>query len=237
MQNNIQVRYPERKPYTATVDGQDDTNDLALLHTEMSGQSLASFRFPARLGEPVATYGFPYSDILSSSGNFTLGNVTSLSGLKNDSRFIQIQAPVQPGNSGGPLLDMAGSVIGVVAGRLDAIVMMQGGGGVPQNINFAIQAPIVINFLTSKGVTPKMDSPETHRVLSASDVAELAKTFTVQVYCETAPPRTSKTTPLPQTQPTTIEQRANEFVLSLEAKWSGPNTEALPGSMRCIQIM
>jgi Trypsin-like peptidase domain len=55
------------------------------------------------------------SDILSSGGNFTLGSVTLLSGLKNDSRFIQIQATVQPGNSGGPLLDMSGNVIGVVA--------------------------------------------------------------------------------------------------------------------------
>jgi hypothetical protein len=48
-----------------------------------------------------------------------LGSVTSLSGLKNDSRFIQIQAPLQPGNSGGRLLDMSGNVIGVVADRLD----------------------------------------------------------------------------------------------------------------------
>lgn len=95
---NIQVQYPEGISYPATISGQDDTNDLALLRTDMSGQSIAPFRFRPRLGEAVATYGFPYSSLLSSSGNFTLGNVTSLSGMKDDSRFIQISTPVQPGN-------------------------------------------------------------------------------------------------------------------------------------------
>jgi serine protease Do len=225
--NTIQVQYPEQTRYTAAITGQDDTNDLALLRTNMSSLAVASFRFPARLGESVATFGFPYSDLLSSSGNFTLGSVTSLSGLKNDSRFIQIQAPVQPGNSGGPLLDMTGSVLGVVAGRLDAMTMIQGGGGVPQNINFAIQSPIVLNFLASKGVTAKVDNPNTPRVLSSSDVADLAKNFTVQVYCETSPPRTSSAAPPAQAPIAAIAQQAKEFVLALEAKWSRSNVETL----------
>jgi len=61
----IQVRYPERASYTATLSGQDNTNDLALLHTEMPNLSVASFRFQPLLGEAVATYGFPYSHLLS----------------------------------------------------------------------------------------------------------------------------------------------------------------------------
>ena len=194
---DIQVRYPDRRSYTATISGRDETNDLALLQTDMSNQSVATFRVRARLGEPVATYGFPYSDLLSSDGNFTIGNVTSLSGLRNDSRFIQIQAPVQPGNSGGPLLDMSGSVIGIVARRLDAIAIVEGGGGVPQNINFAIHGSIIINFLSAKGVTPKLDSSDARRDLPPSDVADIAKQFTVQVYCEAVAPRTSRTPPAP----------------------------------------
>ena len=207
--SDIQVRYPDRSSYTATISGQDETNDLALLQTDMANQSVATFRVRARLGEPVATYGFPYSDLLSSGGNFTTGNVTSLSGLKNDSRFIQIQAPVQPGNSGGPLLDMSGSVIGVVTGRLDAIAMVESDQDVPQNVNFAIHVPIVINFLSAKGVTPKLDSSDVTRNLPPSDVADIAKKFTVQVYCEAGPPRTSKAAPAPQRQSpsTTMEQQ------------------------------
>jgi hypothetical protein len=61
----IQVRYPDGRSYTATISGQDATNDLVLLHTEMPNLSVASFRFQPLLGEAVATYGFPYSGILS----------------------------------------------------------------------------------------------------------------------------------------------------------------------------
>ena len=230
---NIQVRYPERTSYPATISGQDDTNDLALLRTDMSSQSIASFRFRPRLGEAVATYGFPYSSLLSSSGNFTLGSVTSLSGMKDDSRFIQISTPVQPGNSGGPLLDASSNVVGVVVGQLSAITMMQVLGSVPQNVNFAIQALIVVNFLSTKDVTPKLDSSDTHRELPWSDVADLAKKFTVQVHCEAGPPQTSQAQPAPppssKNATPSLERQAKEFVLALEAKWSSPNEDALAG--------
>jgi serine protease Do len=146
----IQVRYPEQPSHTATISGQDETNDLAVLLTGMDSLSVASLHVGPRLGEPVATYGFPYAGVLSSSGNFTLGNVTSLSGMKDDTRFLQTSAPVQPGNSGGPLLDMSGSVVGVVDAQLDALTMMNAGNSVPQNVNFAVQALITINFLSAK---------------------------------------------------------------------------------------
>src|SRR5262245_28373776 len=140
----IQVRYPDGRSFTATISGQDATNDLALLHTEMPNLSVASFRFQPLLGEAVATYGFPYSHLLSP--NFTSGDVAALSGPKGDTRMLQTSAPVQPGNSGGPLLDMSGRVIGVVVAQFKALPN--------QNVNFAIQSSIVINFLAMKGVTP-----------------------------------------------------------------------------------
>ena len=149
---NIQVRYPDRASFTATISGQDVTNDLALLQTDMSGLSTASIRLQPYLGEAVATYGFPYSDVLSSGGNFTLGNITALSGIRDDSRFLQTSAPIQPGNSGGALLDMSGSVVGVVVAQLNAVAK-----NVPQNVNFAIQPSMVMSFLSAKGVTPKLD--------------------------------------------------------------------------------
>jgi len=98
---DIQVRYPDGRPYTATLSGQDPNNDLVLLQTDMDNLSIAAFRFWPRIGEQVASYGFPYSGVLSSSGNFTLGHVTSLTGVKDDTRFLQMSAPIQPGNSGG----------------------------------------------------------------------------------------------------------------------------------------
>jgi serine protease Do len=179
----IEIRYPDQPSSSAFVDGQDPTNDLALLHTDLRSISVASFRLNPRLGEQVASYGFPYSGLLSSTGNFTLGNVSSLTGMGDDTRFLQMSAPIQPGNSGGPLLDTSGNVIGVVVTQLNAIKMMQVGSSIPQNVNFAIQASIVTNFLSVKGISPKVTA-STEKPLAASDVAELAKTFTVQIYCQ-----------------------------------------------------
>ena len=181
---DIQVRYPERASYTATISGQDATNDLVLLHTEMPHLSVASFRFQPVLGEPVATYGFPYSGVLSP--NFTSGNIAALSGPKDDTRFLQTSTPIQPGNSGGPLLDMSGRVIGVIVAQLNAI-----GKSVPQNVNFAIQPSMVINFLSVKGVTPNLDNSSTGAQRPPSEVADMAKKFTVQVYCQGISPKTA----------------------------------------------
>ena len=179
---SIQVRYPERTSYTATLSGQDYTNDLALLHTEMPNLSVASFRFQPLLGEEVATYGFPYSGILSP--NFTSGNIAALSGPKGDTRFLQTSTPIQPGNSGGPLLDSFGRVVGVVVSQLNAMAMMQKDRSVPQNVNSAIQSSIVINFLSVKGVTPNLDNSSTGAQRPPSEVADMAKKFTVQIYCQ-----------------------------------------------------
>ena len=157
----------------------------------MPNLSVASFRFQPLLGEAVATYGFPYSGVLSSSGNFTWGNITALSGMQDDTRFLQTSTPIQPGNSGGPLLDSSGRVVGVVVTQLDAMVMMQTEHSVPQNVNFAIQSPIVINFLSAKSVTPNLDNSSTGAERPPSEVADMAKKFTVQIYCQGVAPKTA----------------------------------------------
>jgi hypothetical protein len=70
--------------------------------------------------------------------------------MKDDTRFLQMSTPVQPGNSGGALVDMSGSVVGVVVAQLNAVAR-----SVPQNVNFAIQPSFVMNFLSVKGTPPK----------------------------------------------------------------------------------
>jgi len=178
----IVVSYPGRRPERADAVARDEANDLALLRSELHHSEIAAFRFGPRLGEPVATYGFPFSGLLSSGGNFTLGNITSLTGLNDDSRALQTSAPIQPGNSGGPLLDMTGSVVGVIEMQLNALRIMEVAHNIPQNVNFAIQAPIAVNFLTANGVTPLL-ADKTRKVLDPADLADVAKTFTVQVAC------------------------------------------------------
>jgi len=151
----------------------------------MDNLSTAAFEPEPRVGDQVATYGFPYSGVLSSSGNCTLGYVTSLSGIQDDTRFLQISVPVQPGNSGGALVDMSGSVVGVVVAQLNAVAK-----SVPQNVNFAIQPSFVMNFLSVKGAPPKYSSSTGTRK-PPHEVCDIAKKFTIQVYCQGISPKTA----------------------------------------------
>jgi S1-C subfamily serine protease len=72
-------------------------------------------------GDPVIAIGFPFHGLLTSDFTVTTGIISSLAGIFNDTRFLQIGAPIQPGNSGGPLLDTGGTVVGVVAEKLNAL--------------------------------------------------------------------------------------------------------------------
>jgi serine protease Do len=137
----------------AKVIARDATNDLAILRLNKTPKRVAKLRVGPRLGESVAAFGFPHANMLSSSGNFTLGNITALAGLGDDSRHLQISTPVQSGNSGGPLLDAYGNVVGVVALKLNALKVAARDGDLPQNVNFAVKSAILASFLDANRVT------------------------------------------------------------------------------------
>ena len=96
--------------------------------------------------------GFPLHGLLTSGINVTKGIVSALAGPGDDRRIFQITAPVQPGNSGGPVLDASGNVVGVVVARLDAIKLARRTGRLPQNVNFAISEGTVRAFLDAHDV-------------------------------------------------------------------------------------
>ena len=166
----------------ARIVGVDATNDLALLTTGMGTKMVPPLRIGVRVGESVFVYGFPLAGLLSSSGNFTVGNVTSVAGLGDDSRILQISAPVQPGNSGGPLLDKSGNVVGIIVSKLNALRLAQVTQDVPQNINFAIKASIAANFLEVNNVQTQARAG--NEALEPTEIAERAKLFTVQITCK-----------------------------------------------------
>ena len=117
----------------------DKENDLALLKSTKSNSQFAIFSGgPVRVGQPVMAVGYPLRGLLASGANVTTGNVSALAGPSDDTRLLQITAPVQPGNSGGPLLDQSGNVIGVVVSKLDTLKIARATGDIPQNVNFAI---------------------------------------------------------------------------------------------------
>jgi S1-C subfamily serine protease len=178
----VSVFHGNDAPGSGRVLAQDKTNDLAIIATNLTPDAVADLRNNIRLGEQIEAFGFPLSGLLSSGGNFTLGNVTALTGLRDDSRILQISAPVQPGNSGGPLLDDTGRVVGVVVSKLNAIKVAAITEDVPQNINFAIKASVARSFAESQGITVGTAADKAPK-LAAPDIAELARSFTGRVEC------------------------------------------------------
>jgi S1-C subfamily serine protease len=177
--NTLTLSVPGMLPNFGRVVASDANNDLALV-SPVGGTSnnapmvqpsvIPSFRPRVRVGESVFAYGYPLPGLLSSSGNFTSGTVSSLTGIGDDISRIQISTPVQPGNSGGPLLDRYGNAVGVVVSKLNAARVMQATSDIPQNVNFAIKASVAISFLEANNVQVVV-SPQ-------------AKQFTVQVICK-----------------------------------------------------
>jgi len=158
--------------------------DLALLRGDLEPPSVAVFRSgPAlKLGEPVVAFGYPLPGLLSAKGNVSSGTISALSGLQDDNHFLQVSAPVQPGDSGGPLLDESGNVIGVVVGKLDSVKIAAITGDIPQNVNFAVHLAAVKTFLSDSQVFYK-------RKVSAAaakvvDVAAAARSFSLALSCE-----------------------------------------------------
>lgn len=177
----INVMPPGGSPVSATLVAKDKTNDLAILKTSSSPAAVPGLRTQMRLGEAVYVFGFPLTGLLSTSGNFTAGAITATTGTEDDTRLAQISAPVQPGNSGGPLLDKYGNVIGVIVSKLNALNVAAATKDIPQNVNFAIKSGIATNFLDTNGVVA--NGAVSTRELPPEAIADLAKSFTVQVLC------------------------------------------------------
>ncbi len=134
-----------------------------------------------RAGDGIIVIGFPLRGILASEANVTSGTVSALAGPRDDRRLFQITAPVQPGNSGGPVLDRSGNAVGVVVGKLNAIRIARATGDIPQNVNFAVSAGTTRAFLDAQDV-PYKTAPSTAD-LSPADVAAKARKFTVLLEC------------------------------------------------------
>jgi TPR repeat protein len=134
--------------WPATVLRIDESNDVAIL--KISGGSyvplpVAPSRW-VRLGQTVATIGFPNVGIQGFSPKVTRGEISSLNGIADDPRSWQISVPVQPGNSGGPLLDEHGNLIGIVVSKL-GLKAAQATGDIPQNVNYAVKSAYALALL------------------------------------------------------------------------------------------
>lgn len=148
----------------------DEENDLALLRIPLTNKPPGTpLRFSTKtndvMGKEVFTIGFPMSDILGNAPRLTKGLVSATVGLKDDPNHLQISAAIQPGNSGGPLLNEAGEVMGVVKSTLNPLaVMNRTGGSLPQNVNFAVKGSVIERFLERAQIAPEKKPSETSDV-------------------------------------------------------------------------
>ena len=128
----------------------DAANDLALLQAEgkFAALPVATSR-SAKLGNTVATVGFPNIGLQGFAPKLAKGEIASLAGAQDDPRYFQISVPIQPGNSGGALVDERGNVVGVVAAKLNANAALETSGALPENVNYAVKSSFLLGFLES----------------------------------------------------------------------------------------
>jgi S1-C subfamily serine protease len=167
----------------ATLVARSAEHDLALLLAPAGpGDGVAAFAAaPARLNSDVTAAGFPLSGLLSGL-NVTRGAVSALSGLGGNLLHMQITAPLQAGNSGGPVLSPEGLVVGIAVSKLDAQAVAEVYGDLPQNVNFAIRGEVARLFLMQNGVYPVTETEAA--TLLPEALAERAQAFTVFVACD-----------------------------------------------------
>ena len=177
----------------------DRRNDIAVIQADRPIKGPLRFRSgtPLQPGEEIIVIGFPLKGLLSSAPTVTTGIVSSLAGLRDDRTRFQISAPVQPGNSGGPVLDRAGNVVGMVVSKLNVLRIARMIGDIPQNVNFAIPVPIITSILDANSI--KYQSGASDGEKSVAEVAAAASPGIVSLECvgreQPAAPSTAAPTP------------------------------------------
>ena len=133
------------------------------------------------LGEGVLVAGYPYGEAFSNSIKVTKGIVSANRGLGDDTGQFQMDAAVQPGNSGGPIYDENGNIVGVVVAQLNKRKFEKAIGSMPENVNFGIKASTVRQFLTSAGLPTKWSNRS--KSMNTKELAKIAKNQTVMLAC------------------------------------------------------
>ena len=159
----------------------DEVNDLGIIKGDYKSSNFLSIKSDgAEYGEDIVAFGYPLADALSTSVKLTRGIVSSLSGPGNNYSEIQIDAAIQPGNSGGPILNMEGQVVGVASSGLNKLYMLEKAEYIPENVNFAVASPTLSNFLKANGVPI---SNQSYDVMNTKELAKIGRPSTLQLFC------------------------------------------------------
>ncbi|MDB4516633.1 serine protease [Crocinitomicaceae bacterium] len=166
-----------------TLVSTDPKNDLAVLKSGQKPPSYAKFRGGKGLkrGADITVIGYPLPGLLSSDATATFGYVNALRGMHDDSSRMQISAPIQSGNSGGPVLDNSGDVVGVIVSTVSDEYLLERIGSVAQNANFAINGLFARTFLDAREITYSLSSDT--EALDRTAIVDTGTSFTTQILC------------------------------------------------------
>lgn len=170
-----------RRGYTAAakVIAKDTDNDLAILEADTVNSNTLKFGTDkgAQIGHEIVVLGYPISDGLGSSMRLTTGSISALTDLADDTARLQMSAPVQPGNSGGPVLDASGHIVGIVYARVEKSIS----GRLTQNANLAIKANVAQVFLDINNVDYKVESSS--HVKDLVDIVNESRESVIRIIC------------------------------------------------------
>jgi S1-C subfamily serine protease len=140
----------------------DPVNDLAVLVSDvpcLTASPLPLATTTPKVGERVIALGYPLSHLLSSAPKLTTGDLSALAGLADDPRMYQFSAPVQPGNSGGPLLNSSGEVVGIVSSKLNWRDVAKSAGAIPEGVAYAVKVAYLRPMLDGVTLSAPGDGP------------------------------------------------------------------------------
>lgn len=159
----------------------DPVNDLAVLQGDFVPPQVfrISRRNPSIMQE-VYVAGFPFGDQVSPSIEVAKGIVGSLAGVANNISNIQIDAALQPGNSGGPIFDEQGNVVAVAVAKFDLEKVIENWGVIPENTNFGIKSTVVVNMLESNGIPIRESSSDP---ISRAELGAMMNRATYHLTC------------------------------------------------------
>jgi len=145
---SIEVQTRDGRITTARVIAISRNMDLAILSTGLSAPS----NFPVRLirpnpGDRVFTVGYPVLRMLGQEPKISDGIINSATGWFNESGVMQISIPIQPGNSGGPVLTEDGQLVGIVTSSAALETFVKASGSLPQNVNWAMHSSLAVTLL------------------------------------------------------------------------------------------
>ncbi len=164
--------------YDANVLLLDGKNDVALLQVndeKFKGFTSIPYSIAenADVGSKVFTIGYPLNDVMGSNYKVTDGIISSKSGIADDIRYYQISVPLQPGNSGGPLFNKEGNVIGITSARLNGKAV----GVQIENVNYAIKSSYLLNLFKMLPNSPQLTTTSIIATKELQDQVKVLKNY------------------------------------------------------------